>query len=260
VRIRTWLVVGVLAACGSFSEANTPDGADGGTPASDGGSGDGAAVVVSDAGLDVSVGPAGDAACDASRRCIDFETPGQRTPDFGFDDALAEVDGGLVIHDAGFGSSYALSARAVNDDLSRGVINFQQVPAALRVRLKVRADERARVDATSTHFIIVTCDNGDNLTGKLTFDGEITVAISDKGDEVGTYALATWLPLEFIAAFDATSRAVTLKRVDTGEQKTITADLPCIAPLSLRLQSSIAGDPKLGTFTISFDDIGIDWN
>jgi hypothetical protein len=264
VRRQTWLLAFVTAACGAFSESN-PSGSDAGT---DGGAtadaaADGPIAESPDAAADASFGPAADAACDASRRCIDFEPVGQRDPPFGFDDFFEEPDAGLSITSNGFAGSHALSARAVDESVARGELKFPSVvPGFIRVRLKVRADARNALDFTSTHFLLVTCAVSAvpaNLAAKLTDADQLTMQAGADMKALGGYTLGAWIGIDAFVSF-ANGRSLTVKRLDTNATATVTTSETCSPPVSLRVQSSLAGGSQSGEFAVSFDDIGIDWN
>ena len=97
---------------------------------------------------------------------------------FGFD--TVSSDGGMGILSAGV-PGYALAVTAKNENFARGEAKIPgAVPSALRVRMKVRADERIESDATSTHFLILSCANADNLAVKFTFDGELEIQVGSE--------------------------------------------------------------------------------
>jgi hypothetical protein len=269
VRIRTWFLAAILAACGSFSGTEDGSPVDGGVDAGGGDTamagdtgGDGPiqeAAAAADGGPIV-IGPPADAACDASRRCIDFEKPSQRVSPFGFDTIQVEVDGGLVVNDKGFGSSFGLSLTALENSLSRGQIKLGAVPPILRIRMKVRADFRD-ADATSDHFLSLNCEgDGDNLSLKFSLNGEMNVQAGQGGKPFGTYTEGTWVAIDATAVYSATTRTLTATRLDTNVTNTVSVVRACLPPLTIRVQSSLTGGPETGTFSLSVDDIGLDWN
>jgi hypothetical protein len=192
--------------------------------------------------------------------CIDFESASQRFHPFGFESTQAQVDGGLVIDDGGFASSFGMSLTAQDKLHSRGQINLTEVPMALRIRMRVRSDVRDS-GASSDHFLTLSCKNGgENLSVKFALDGKLEIQAGERGSPLGTYTDGTWISLDAIATFDDNGRAFAVTRLDTNAANDVSSDDTCDQPLSIRVQSSLTGGGEIGVFTLSVDDIGIDWN
>lgn len=268
MRPRAWLIglTLVAAACGAFAEGNN------GASDLDGGTDGGVAPEATqddgppppEAGVDAMIGPAPGAPCSASKICIDFESPAQRVSPFGFTSVDTEVDSGipgLLLNNDGFDGGVSLWARSVDGRYSRAELKVTTLPSQIRVRAKVRSVSRDAGDSTSTHVLLFTCSNsGDNLAVKLTLDDELSIGAGSSTAQVGTYAPDTWIPLDALVEYGPSLRRLTLARLDAPEKDSVASNDACEPPVSIRVQSSLAGGKQEGDFIVSFDDIAIDWN